>query len=257
MRNPRGASIVLLAAAAVAALLAGCGADPPDPPGAPPASEGATADRQVPASVADLSFTTSSGARISLSDLRGKVVVLADFLTLCAEECPMTSANMNLMARTAAQDGLAGQVVFAEFTVDPGRDTPARLAAYRNLYAKAGNWILLTTSPSNLAKFSKYFGIFYVKTKEDSPPDRDWLTGKPLTYDIAHQDAVIFLDKQGHERFLLLGNANTQGTEPPATLNNFMDAEGDKNLTDPGPLSWTMPEGLQVVSWLLGRKVAT
>lgn len=253
MRNPRGAPAALLAAAAVAVLLAGCGGDPP---GAPPVSAGATVDRPVPASVANLSFTTSSGARISLSDLRGKVVVLADFLTLCGEECPMTSANMNLMARTAAQDGLAGQVVFVEFTVDPGRDTPARLAAYRALYATAGNWILLTTSPSNLAKFSKYFGVFYAKTKEGSPPDRDWLTGKPLTYDIAHQDAVIFLDKQGHERFLLLGNANTQGTTPPATLNNFMDAAGHKDLTDPGPLSWTVPEGLQVVSWLLGRKVA-
>lgn len=254
MRNPRRALVALLAAAAATAPLAGCGADPPGPP---PASEGTTVDRPVPASVANLSFTTSSGTQVSLSALRGKVVVLADFLTLCGEVCPMTSANMNLMARTAARDGLAGQVVFVEFTVDPGRDTPARLASYRNLYAKAGNWLLLTTSPSNLAKFSKYFGVFYTKTKEDSPPETDWLTGKPLTYDIAHQDAVIFLDKQGHERFLLLGNANTQGKAPPATLNNFMDAEGHKNLTDPGPLSWTVPEGLQATSWLLGKKVTT
>lgn len=254
MRNPGRALVALLAATAAAALLAGCGADPPGPP---PASEGATADRPVPASVANLSFTTSSGTQISLSALRGKVVVLADFLTLCGEECPMTSSNMNLMARTAARDGLAGQVVFVEFTVDPGRDTPARLTAYRNLYAKASDWLLLTTSPSNLAKFSKYFGVFYTKTKEGSPPDIDWLTGKPLTYDIAHQDAVIFLDKQGHERFLLLGNANTQGTAPPPTLSNFMDAEGRKNLTDPGPISWTVPEGLQVTSWLLGKKVTT
>ncbi len=246
--------MALLAAAAVATLLVGCGGDPP---GKPPASLGATADRPVPASVANLPFTTSSGARISLRDLRGKVVVLADFLTLCGEECPMTSANMNLMARTVSQDGLASQVVFVEYTVDPGRDTPARLAAYRNLYGKAGNWMLLTTSPSNLAEFCKFFGIYYAKTKEGDPPDIDWLTGKPLTYDIAHQDAVIFLDKQGRERFALLGNANTQGTAPPATLDKFLDAEGHKDLAHPGPLSWTVPEGLQIVSWLAGRKVAT
>lgn len=254
MRNLRRVSAALVAAAAVAALLTGCGGDPPGPP---PASYGATADRPVPASVANLHFTTSSGGRISLSDLRGKVVVLADFLTLCGEECPMTSANMNLMARIVSQDGLAGQVVFVEFTVDPGRDTPTRLAAYRNLYGQARNWILLTTLPSNLAEFCKYFGIFYAKTKQGDPPDRDWLTGKSLTYDIAHQDAVIFLDQQGRERFALLGNADTHGTAPPAALDKFLDAQGRKNLADPGPLSWTVPEGLRIVSWLLGRNVTT
>lgn len=253
VKKHRRAIAAFLAAAAVAALLAGCGGDPP---GKPPASEGATVNRPVSSSIENVPFTTSTGARMSLSDLRGKVVVLADFLTLCGEVCPMTSSNMNRMARTVAKDHLGSKVVFVEFTVDPGRDTPARLAAYRNLYPKASNWILVTTTPSNLAKFSKYFGVYYAKTKEDNPPDIDWLTGKPLTYDIAHQDAVIFLDKQGHERFLVLGNANTQGAAPPTTLDKFLDAEGKKDLKNPGPLSWTVPEGLQAVSWLVGKQVS-
>jgi protein SCO1/2 len=254
VKEHRRAMAAFLAAAAMAALLAACGGDPP---GKPPASDGTTVNRSVPSSIANVPFTTSTGARMSLSNLRGKVVVLTDFLTLCGEECPMTSANMNLMARTVAKDQLGAEVVFVEFTVDPGRDTPARLADYRNLYPTAGNWILATTTPANLAKFSKYFGVYYAKAKENNPPDIDWLTGKPLTYDIAHQDAVIFLDKQGHERFLLLGNANTQGAVPPATLNKFMDAAGQKNLKDPGPLSWSVPEGLQVVSWLASREVTS
>ncbi|MGH3495575.1 MAG: SCO family protein, partial [Sciscionella sp.] len=199
----------------------------------------------------------STGARTSLSALRGKVVVLADFLTLCGEECPMTSANMNQMARTASNDGLAGKVVFVEVTVDPQRDTPARLAAYRKLYGASRNWMLLTTTSSNLKAFCQYFGVFYKKTKEGNPPDVDWLTHKPLRYDIAHQDAVVFIDKQGHERFVILGNANTEGKSPPRTLSKFLDDEGRKNLNHPGPLSWTVPEGLGVVSWLLGENVKT
>lgn len=254
--NPRRTFAALLTAAVAAALtpLAGCGGDPP---GQPPASYGAPVDRPVPASVANLPLTTSSGARMSLSDLRGKVVVLTDFLTLCSEECPMTSANMNLMARTASRDHLAGQVVFVEFTVDPGRDTPARLAAYRHLYGSARDWILAALPPSGLAEFCKYFGVFYEKTGQGTPPGRDWLTGKPLTYDIAHQDAVIFLDRRGHERFLLLGQADTRGTAPPGTLGRFLDAQGHQNLAHPGPLAWSAPEGLRVASWLLGEKVAT
>lgn len=244
----------LVAAAAVVAVLAGCGGDTP---GKPPASYGATADRPVPVAIRNLTFTTSTGAHTSLNALRGKVVVLADFLTLCAEECPMTSANMNLMARAVSQRGLGDQVVFVELTVDPQRDTPARLAAYRKLFGTASNWMMLTTSSSNLAAFCKFFGIFYERTKQDSPPDRDWLTGEPLTYDVAHQDAVVFLDKAGHERFVVLGPANTQGTTPPPTLDKFLDEQGHTSLTDPGPLSWTVPQGLRIVSWLVGKKVAT
>lgn len=255
MTRIRSAARAVVALAAAAAVLAACGGG--DPPGRPPQSAGDALDRPVPAAVRDLVFTTSTGAHTSLNALRGKVVVLTDFLTLCGEECPMTSANMNQMARIGAADGLGDKVVFVEVTVDPQRDTPARLAAYRKLYAPAGNWLLLTTTPANLAAFCRFFGISYQATKEDDPPATDWLTHQPLTYDVAHEDALVFLDEHGNERFVVLGNANTAGRTPPAALEQFLDQQGHQNLTDPGPVSWTVPQGLRVVGWLLGERVAT
>jgi protein SCO1/2 len=168
----------------------------------------------------------------------------------------MTSANVNAMARAVRADGLGDQVVFIEVTVDPGRDTPTRLAAYRQFFPPAANWLLLTTTATNLATLSRFFGIFYDRTPEASPPDVDWLTGRPLTYDVAHQDVVVFLDATLHERFVILGNADTQGSSPPDRLASFLNEQGDHNLHDPGPRSWTVPEGLQVVAWLVGRPVA-
>lgn len=242
----------LAAVAAALVLLAGCGDGRPARPGQ---SLGTSLDRAVPTGIQDLEFTTSTGAQVSLAALRGKVVVLTDFLTLCSEQCPMTSANVNAMARAVHADGLDDKAVFVEVTVDPARDTPARLAAYRHLFAGAPNWLLLTTTPANLAVFCRYFGIFYKKTKEDSPPDVDWRTGQPLTYDVAHQDAVVFLDPTLHERFVIVGNADTQGTAPPGRLTSFLNDQGEQNLDHPGRLSWTVPDGLQVVGWLLGRSV--
>lgn len=245
----------LVAVAVAASALAACSTG--DPPGQPPPSLGDPIERPVPAAVRSLVFTTSTGAQVSLAALHGKVVVLTDFLTLCGEECPMTSANMNQMARAAAKDGFGDKVVFVEVTVDPQRDTPARMAAYREMFGAADDWLLVTTTPSNLKAFCQFFGIFYEKTKEGNPPDTDWLTGKPLTYDVAHQDAVVFLDSSGSERFVILGNANTQGSAPPPTLASFLDEQGQQNLASPGPMSWTVPGGLRVVSWLLGKDVRT
>lgn len=246
---------LLVAAALLAAIsVAACGgaSDPP----APASSLGARADRPVPAAVAHLQLTTSSGAHTSLAALRGKVVVLTDFLTLCGEVCPMTTANMNQLARAVTRQGLAEKAVFVEVTVDPQRDTLARLAAYRALYADVSNWLVTRMDPTDLAAFCHFFGISYERTPEASPPNLDWLTHTPLTYDIAHQDALVFIDAGGHERFVMLGPPNAGApTTVPTRLSSFLDVQGEGQLTRPPAYSWTVPQALQAVSWLLGRRV--
>ena len=224
-------------------------------PGPPPQSWGSTFNRSVPASVLDLPLTTGSGARTDLAAYRGKVVVLADFLTLCQEVCPMTSANFEQMVQAVDKTKQAHKVIFLEITVDPQRDVPARLAAYRKLFAPATNWILATGTPADLARLWKFFGVFYQRQPEGSPPAVDWWTREPLTYDIAHDDSVIFLDASGHERFLILGDPDTRGAAPPKTLVDFLDAQGRSILASPSRTAWTSTEGLHIVSWLLGHRI--
>ncbi|MGH3572575.1 MAG: SCO family protein [Pseudonocardiaceae bacterium] len=232
--------------------VAGCSAAPPAPP---PQSLGTAIDRPVPRAILDLPLTTASGARTSLGAYRGKIVVLGDFLSLCQEICPMTSANFTQMARSASAGGNAGKVVFLEVTVDPQRDTAARLAAYRKLFDAPSEWVLATGTPADLAQLWKFFGVFYQRTDEDSPSATDWLTGQPLTYDVAHQDAVVFLDAAGHERFLILGNPDTHGAPLPTTLQRFLSDQGRTNLADPGQLAWTPTNGQQVVTWLAQEQI--
>jgi protein SCO1/2 len=77
-------------------VVAGCGGSAPDKP---PASMGTALDRPLPAAIANLPLTTASGAKTTLAAYHGKTVVVGDTLTLCAETCPMTSANFDQMAR--------------------------------------------------------------------------------------------------------------------------------------------------------------
>ena len=45
---------------------------------------------------------------------------------------------------------------------------------------------------------------------EGNPPGTDWLTGKALTYDVDHEDTLVYLDASGRERFVVVGNPNAK-----------------------------------------------
>ena len=241
------AGLVLLASAACASASS--------QPGPPAASIGTTLDRPVPASVASLPLTDDTGHLTSLDAFRGKVVVLTDFLTPCQDVCPMTSANFAEMDRAVAAAHLSGQVQFVELTVDPGRDTPARLRAYRKLFDAPTNWALLTATTPVIAQVWKFFGAFYARGPEDQPAGIDWMTGHRLSYDVDHSDVLIYLDRSMHERFVIAGLPNTQGGRLPTSLTRFLNDLGRTHLTQPGAGSWTVPDALTALSWLLKTSV--
>jgi cytochrome oxidase Cu insertion factor (SCO1/SenC/PrrC family) len=142
-------------------------------------------------------------------------------------------------------------------TVDPDRDTPARLAAYQQLFAPApANWTLLTGTPDAVAALWRYLGVFIQKVPDTGPAPKDWLTGKPLTYDITHSDELFFVDANRSERFLFTGSPHVApGTQLPQALLHFLDETGMNNLNRPGADAWTVTDELEVLSWLLGRRI--
>ena len=123
-----------VAALALIGFLNGCGGPLAATP--PHFRDGGTAlDAPVPAAIDDITFTDETGRHVHLSDYAGKTVVLDDILTLCQEHCPIDTASMVSMARAYAASDRATSTVFLSITVDPGRDDPQQLAAYRRLYA--------------------------------------------------------------------------------------------------------------------------
>ena len=68
---------------------------------------------------------------MSLASFRGKYVMLAPFLTLCQEECPLTTGVFQELQASVDKAGLGDMVAFVEVTVDPGRDTPAPVIGLR------------------------------------------------------------------------------------------------------------------------------
>ncbi len=243
---PRRARAVLALVAVTVATVA-CAAAPPGPP---PPSLGVLQDRPVPA----LSFVDAAGRATTLAAFRGKVLVLVPFLTLCQEVCPLTTANLLVVERTLQADHVAGKVAIVEYSVDPGRDTPARLAAYAR---KTGaTWPLLTGSAAQVAAADQFFYVYVQRVPEGTPPGIDWMTGKPLTYDVNHSDGFFLIDRRGHERFATEATPSVPGHRIPAALRSMLDAQGLQNLYAPNGQTWTVPQLLDALGWLLGRHLA-
>lgn len=241
---------MLAAVAVLSLLLGGCGSSAPPPPGR---SVGTRLDQPVPTSLLHLPLRDQTGRVRHLADFAGKVLVISDAMTLCQETCPLDTAELVRTARAVDSSGRGSRVAFLSITVDPERDTPRRLAAYRRLFPHPpANWTLLTGSPSDVHALWKWFGVYWHKVPDQKPAPRDWLTGKPLTYDVTHSDEVFFL-RAGHERFLLEGRPHVaRGSDVPRRLYRFMTARGHHNVHHAEPGSWTSAQAVQVVRWLLG-----
>jgi protein SCO1/2 len=256
-RLPRRCRLVVaLAVAGCFGVLAACGGGPSRIP-APSAAIGTAVDITLPAGVANLPLTTAGGKHTTLAAFHGEPVVIADFMTLCSDVCPLISANVAAMARSLVHDGYAGKVALLEISIDPARDTPARLRAYQKLFGGSlPGWTLLVPTRAANATLWKNLGVGIKRVKESKPPDVDWLTHKPLTYDLAHTDDVVFLDAQGHERFVIDGSPQVNGALPP-TLRRFLTKQGARNLEHPQPVAdWSVPEGMRVLSWLTNHRLA-
>jgi protein SCO1/2 len=176
-------------------------------------------------------------------------------LTLCQEVCPLTTQNLALMQQAVKQAGLSRQVAIVEYSVDPDRDTPARLAAYAKL--AGADWTLLTGTQANVTAMNSFFYVEAQKVAEASPPQLDWWTHQPLTYDVDHSDGFFIIDPSGHERFATAATPDVTSHQLPAALNAMLDTQGQQNLNDPGinGQTWTVPQALSDLSWVMHRNI--
>ena len=248
--NTRRAAVAVASVAVAAAgpgLVLGVGGEPTPTPSA---SSGLVQNRVIPAAIAQIPMTDQHGQTVTLASLRGKTVMIVPFLTLCTDICPMTTGNLVQVDRALVRARVASKVAIVEVSVDPGRDTVARLAAYAQL--TGADWYLTTETPANLAELATYFGFYYEQVPEDNPPSIDWLTHQPLTYDINHSDGYVLVTPAGHQVFTNAGAPDFHGTLPP-TLRRFLSAQGVDHLKHPPQPDWTPALALTALAWTVGK----
>jgi protein SCO1/2 len=175
------ARIATLAAAALAALALGVfTASRLSAPRAAPQLASGTLLTQ-PRDIAPFALTDQDGRPFTEQQLRGHWTLLFAGFTHCPDVCPTTLALMGQLRRQLAAGPERLELLF--LSVDPERDTPARLKAYVEHFGAA---IRGVTGPgAALDAFCASLGLAYVKV----PGAGD--------YTVDHSAALVLLDPQG------------------------------------------------------------
>jgi protein SCO1/2 len=125
--------------------------------GADPAGSRLAVICQAPA----FSLLTQDDRRLSLADLRGKVILVSFIFTTCNGSCPATTHRLGQVQQELKRRGLEGSTRLVSITLDPTRDTPDVLRNYQRLYdADPATWTFLTGPPEKVARVIASWGMW-------------------------------------------------------------------------------------------------
>jgi protein SCO1/2 len=138
---------------------------------------------------ADFTLTAQDGREFRLSQERGKVVALWFGYTFCPDVCPMTLSELLKARQQLAKSAERFRIVFV--TVDPERDTPARLREYAQGFG--GGFTALTGPADQLARVRKAYGVV---------AEKHAVAGTSAAYLIDHSAFVYLVDPAGELRVM-------------------------------------------------------
>jgi protein SCO1/2 len=128
----------------------------------PDAPESAFGEQPLPTigTAPEFALTSQDGARVRLTDFRGKVVAVSFIYTLCASTCPVLTPLMSHVQDQLGVD-FGKKVGFVSITVDPERDTPEVLKLYAEAFgADLAGWSFLTGTPAAIRDVTRRYGVF-------------------------------------------------------------------------------------------------
>jgi protein SCO1/2 len=122
------------------------------PPGASPLALADHLSLAVIKPAPDFTLVDGANQRVTLSHLRGRVVLLSFIYTTCTTTCPLLTHQMGLLEHRLRHAGLwPPSASFLSVTVDPERDTAPVLADYARLFqAVDPNWRFLRDEPARV-----------------------------------------------------------------------------------------------------------
>lgn len=135
----------------------------------------------------DFTLTTQDEKEVRFSSLNGKVRLVSFVFTTCSGSCPPTTARLvQVQQKLVERKLLKDKVHFVTVSLDPARDTPAKLLQYAKLYdADLASWTFLTGPPATVEKTITAWGMW---TKPAANGQLD------------HPSRVFLVDRKGRIR---------------------------------------------------------
>lgn len=103
-------------------------------------------------------WKTQNNKSIRLSYFENKIVIAAMVFTHCESACPRIVADMQRIESSLSQKELQ-QVTFLLISMDPERDTPARLTEFAAEHKLNTNWTLICSSQDATMEIANVLGV--------------------------------------------------------------------------------------------------
>lgn len=128
-------------------------------------------------------FINQNGKEVSLSDFRGKIVLM-DFIQ---SECPRKGCNLLslqlLKVQLLLKNRIGKDLFLLSVSIEPETDTPEIMKTYAEKYkADPKGWFFLTGAKNAIERLTKKYGVTWVKLKDGS---------------LSHKTITVLLDRQG------------------------------------------------------------
>jgi protein SCO1/2 len=137
----------------------------------------------------EFSMTDDRGRRVSAADERGAIVLLFFGYTNCPDVCPTTLARLGEARKAMRNRGAGTRMLFV--TVDPARDTEARLAAYVRAFGEGV--VGLRGGRDAVDALARRYRVGYSLGAPDA-------SGQ---YEVTHSGGVFVFDRDGRARLLI------------------------------------------------------
>ena len=126
-----------------------------------------------------------TGKHITEQDYRGRYTLVFFGFTSCPDVCP---AGLQLMSAALEKIGSKADRITPLFiTLDPERDTPAKVASYvKNFNPRI---VGLSGTPDDIAKVAKAYRVYYQKVPTAG--------GAPGDYSLDHSSIIYLMDPNG------------------------------------------------------------
>lgn len=140
----------------------------------------------------DFHLADHKGQPRSLTDFRGKVVMMFFGFTNCPDICPTTMADMAQVIRNLGKEGERVQGLLV--SVDPSRDTPEVLGRYVSAFHPT--FLGLRGDAAATKALAAEFKAFYAARQPEAGHPHDH-------YMVDHTRAIYVFDRSGKLRLLM------------------------------------------------------
>ena len=134
------------------------------------------------AAAADFSLTDQFGKQVSLSQYKGKPVVLTFLYTNCPDVCPLTAEKLHATMQMLGQD--AQNVGIIAVSTDPARDTQAAALKFSKAHNMQDSWHYLVGTEQQLSPVWSDYHIFAQQQQQT----------------VNHSMGIYVIDKQGRQQ---------------------------------------------------------